>query len=238
MIKNLIPLLMLAASPFAAAQKAPRGAFGPDQMDEAKAAAAAAGKPLAVIITDTESTCPKCQAGNVEAFANLRRDYILVVEDGSKGIKLAADVAGKTHPVYTTKGNIIPIVAVLAADDLRLLGGLCYKQISEDSRKAFKTLDEEVLASLAEGGKEAPAPAPATGSAPEEQEACDDEGMANWTNKDGKAIRAEAIGVSNGKVSFRMENGKLVDYRVDQLSEVSRKALAKEFPKAGIFEDY
>jgi hypothetical protein len=235
MNKTLILVLCAGFSTMAYAQRAPRTAFAADKMDEAKAEALAKGKPIAVVITDTKSSCPKCQDGNVEAFARLRSKYVMVIEDKAEKGQLPQNVRQTVNTVYTTKGNIIPIVAVIANDDYRLLGGLCYKQISEGESKAFRALEQEVEESLAKGGAAA-APKPAAQSAAPAATAKasdeDESDIRDWTNLDGKTIRAAAIAFDNGKVSFRMENGKVVDYPVKNLSEESRESLAKTYPEA------
>ena len=235
---KLLIVVFAAVSTLASAQRAPRTAFAADKIDEAKAEAVAKGKPIAVVITDTKSSCPKCQDGNSEVFARLRSKYVMVVEDSAEKVKLPQNVRRTADTVFTTKGNIIPIVAVLANDDLRLLGGLCYKQISAGEAKAFRALDQEVEESLAKGGGAAAAQPAANATrtdAPKESaEACDEEdsGVRDWTNLDGKTIRAAAIAFDKGKVSFRMENGKVVEYPVNKLSEQSRKSLAESYPEA------
>lgn len=236
MTRSLILLLCAGFSTMAYAQRAPRTAFAADKMEEAKAEALAKGKPIAVIITDTKSSCPKCQDGNVEAFARLRSKYVMVIEDEASKGKLPQDVRQTVNTVFTTKGNIIPIVAVIANDDYRLLGGLCYKQISEGESKAFRALEQEVEESLAKGGGAAVAAKPAAQSAtPAATAKASDEETSeirDWTNLGGKTIRAAAIAFDDGKVSFRMENGKVVDYPVKNLSEESRESLAKTYPEA------
>lgn len=228
-------MLILGTAVSASAQKLPRGAFQADKFDEAKAEAVAEGKPLAVIITDTKSTCPKCEAGNAEAFNYLKRKYVMVVEDKASGGTLPQGVKQKVLPVYTSKGNIIPIVGVVANDDFRLLGGLCYKQISVDARKAFRTLDQEVEESLAQGGAAAAPENPAKKPESEGYQKADDTvASRDWTNSEGKTIRAAAVAYDSGKVSFRLENGKLVDYPLEKLSAASRKVLAEAFAGSGI----
>ncbi len=218
-----IALGSLAILLMPAAGRAPSSAFKPSEYSEALAKAKETDKPIAIIITDTASNCPKCQRGNEEAFKRLRTNYVMVVEDqADEGDKLADDVKQKTYPIYNTKGKFMPIVAVFTPDGNSLLGGLCYVQISEDGRKAFRTLDEEIeqaLTAIPEQKKEV--------AEPEEMEACKIATMENWTNSSGQSIRAKALSVTETSVTFELENGKKIDYPLAKLSEESRIA-AKE----------
>lgn len=223
-------VILLAPSVFAEA--APRGSFSGSEFEAAKAKAKETGKPIAVVVTNTESSCPKCQAGNVEVFKQMRSDYVLVVNDEAKKDKLPANIEQRTYEIYKSKGNVIPIVAVLSPADDKVLGGLCYKQISADSRKAFKNLEDEVEAAMANATPAAATPAakPA-GATPEKPaataEACETGGMREWKNIDGKTIKAEALGATELVVTFKLENGKVLDYPLNKLSEESRTAVEK-----------
>ncbi|MEM9479101.1 MAG: c-type cytochrome domain-containing protein [Verrucomicrobiota bacterium] len=47
----------------------------------------------------------------------------------------------------------------------------------------------------------------------------------DWTNTDGKTIRAALIKVANDKAHLRLSNGKIYEYPIEKLSEESRKQL-------------
>jgi hypothetical protein len=222
-------VILLAPSVFAEA--APRGSFSGSEFEAAKAKAKETGKPIAVVVTNTESSCPKCQAGNVEVFKQMRSDYVLVVNDEAKKDKLPANIEQRTYEIYKSKGNVIPIVAVLSPADDKVLGGLCYKQISADSRKAFKNLEAEVEAAMANATPAAAPAAKPAGATPGKPaataEACETGGMREWKNIDGKTIKAEALGATELVVTFKLENGKVLDYPLNKLSEESRTAVEK-----------
>lgn len=235
-VKTAILALLLAA-PVALAVNIPRGSFSPEELDEAKARAAETGRPLAVIITNTGSTCPLCISSTAEAFSRLRSDYVLVIEDAARNDKLPPALATATHPIYTTKGNFIPIIAVVEPEDYRLLGGMCHNQIAEDSRRAFRTLATEVR----EAREAAPASTPSEESTPAGLPdlpeagiagiaACETSGMREWTNAQGRTIVAELVKVEDGKVSFKLENGRHVEYAFVMLSEESQSVLENAFP--------
>lgn len=216
-------LFVIGLTAAALGQSAPRGSFFSGDYEAAKAKAKETGKPIAIVVTNLNSSCPKCVSGTEAVFKEMKSDYIIVIDDdkANKG-KLPKATAQNTYPIYKSKGNITPIVAVLSHEDERLLGGLCYKQISGDGRKAFKTLDAEIAAKLAEQ----PAGKPAT----PEKAAPSTGGTRDWTNSDGKTIRAEAISSDGDSVTLKLESGKVVDYPLDKLSETSRKLVAETFP--------
>ncbi|QTN32236.1 hypothetical protein HZ994_07800 [Akkermansiaceae bacterium] len=167
------------------------------------------------------SSCPKCLAGNEMVFKRMKSDYVLVIDDDAakQGGTLPKNIKQLTYPIYKSKGNIIPIVAVLSPENEKLLGGLCYKQISGDGGKAFKTLDAEVANEIANlPPAEETSPAPGTHVA--------NHGMQDWTNSEGKTIRAEAVSRTGSSVKLRLQNGKTVDYPLDKLSEDSRKLVS------------
>lgn len=215
-MKNL-KVLLLAASLITAAHgaSAPRGSFTAGEYEAAKAKAIESGKPIAIVVTELKSSCPKCLAGNAEVFKRMKSDYVLVIDDKNTKGSLPDKVKQNTYPIYKSKGNIIPIVAVLSPQNDKLLGGLCYKQISGDGRNAFKTLEREVAGKLAEEAVPEAAPA--------DDKPAAKGGMRKWTNTEGQSIMAEAISSNQTSVTFKLENGQVVDYPLEKLSEESRK---------------
>lgn len=215
---------------------APRGSFTAAQYDAAKAKAQELGKPIAVVTTTIKSSCPKCVAGNEAVFKQMKDDYVLVIVDDANKEKLPKNIEQTTFAIYKSKGNVIPIVAVLSQTDDRLLGGLCYKQIS-DGKKAFTTLDKEVADAIAKApapkaAAAAPADAKPKPAAPAESGTGGTGGtggMREWVNSEGKSIKAEAISRSVNSVSLKLENGKLVDYPLEKLSDESQKVLEEIF---------
>ncbi len=209
-------LLAIGLIPFAQAGSAPRGSFTAEEYEAAKAEAIESGKPIAIVTTELKSSCPKCLNGNEQVFKEMKSDYVLVINDSNTKGKLPKQVEQNTYPIYTSKGNIIPIVAVLSPSDDKLLGGLCYKQISGDGKKAFKTLETEIAEKMVDQpvAEKAPAATPSSG-------------MRDWTNTEGKTIKAEAISSTETSVTLKLESGKVVDYPMEKLSEESRK-LVKE----------
>lgn len=198
----------------------PRDSFTAGEYEAAKAKAQETGKPIAIVTTTIKSNCPKCMKGNEEVFKNLKDDYILVIDDDTTKEKLPDKIKQQTYPIYKSKGNFIPIVAVLSQSDGKLLGGLCYNQIAKDGKKAFTTLEKEVADAMAK----APATAPAgAGDKPAAVKEKLTSGMREWVNSDGKSIQAEALSCNESTVKFKLPDGKVVDYPLDKLSEKSRE---------------
>jgi hypothetical protein len=54
-------------------------------------------------------------------------------------------------------------------------------------------------------------------------------GMRDWTNSEGKTIRAEALSSNGISVTLKLENGKVVNYPLDKLSEESRSVATETF---------
>lgn len=214
--------LVMALLPATLAQATPPGTFSAAEYDAAKAKAKEEGKPIAIVTTELKSNCPKCVAGNEAVIKAMKRDYVLVIEEDKDKGKIPAQVKQRTYPIYKTKGNITPIVAVLSQTDETLLSGLCYKQISADGKKAFTTLKTEVDAALAKQAEAKPAVADKPKPADEKPQ-IESGGMRDWVNADGKTIKAEALSRTDSSISLKLENGKVVDYPLDKLSEGSRQ---------------
>ena len=200
----------------------PHGTFAAAEYEAAKAKAVEEGKPIAIVATELKSNCPKCLAGNDAVIKAMKRDYILVIEEKKDQGQIPQKVIQETYKIYQSKGNIIPIVAVMSNTDQTLLGGLCYKQIAADGKKAFSKLQEEVDAALAKQAADAPKP---NADQPKAQGG----GMRDWVNAEGKTIKAEALSRSASKISLKLENGKVVDYPLDKLSEESRQFAIDSF---------
>ena len=207
--------LVICLAPAIHAAGPSSGSFSAGAYEAAKTQAKETGKPIAIVTTDTKSSCPKCQYANKEALKRLKGDYVLVMDDKAGQEKLPESIKQRTYPIYKSKGNIIPIIAVLSQNDEKLLGGLCYKQIADDSKKAFVTLKKETD----EANAKTVAPAPAAKPTPVG-------GMRDWMNVEGKSIKAEAVSHNDTSVKLKLENGKIVDYPLDKLSPESRKLVS------------
>ncbi len=213
-----LPLCLLLAFPvISSGEDIPRGAFKSSQFDAAREAAKAQGKALIYIETDSKSSCPKTQWGTAEAYSELKRNYVLVVEDDADPEKV--DVSALSSAIIKTSkiGNFSPRVTVVEPDKLEFITGTDYSNMSGDKRWA-KKLDEAVTVALA-AKKESAMPAAPAEPAAEKTEFTD------WSNTEGKVIRAALVEKKAIVVVLKLENGKTIEYPIEKLSQASKWAL-------------
>ncbi len=108
-MKTRIILLLAFFSVLAQAQRVPRSVFNASEYDKAKAEALAEGKDLALIVTSLNSTCPHAVSGTESVFKKMKSDYVLVLQDLSKGSEtgaLSKAIKQKTYKIYNSKGNV------------------------------------------------------------------------------------------------------------------------------------
>ena len=218
-MKNAILLFLAVALPLLADNsKPPRGSFLSSQFDEARAAAEAQGKALVYIETDSKSSCPKVHWGTSEAYSALKRDYILVVEDNA--FAECTDVACMNAAITKTAkiGNFTPRITVVEPAKLEFITGVDYGVMSNNKRWD-KELDEKVAAVLK---PLAAANAAQTAAAPPKVETPRD-----WTNIEGKTIRATLVEKKDKSVMLKLESGKTVEYPLDKLSAESKAMLGQ-----------
>jgi hypothetical protein len=210
-MKNLA--LLLSVLPVTAlAEDMPKGAFKSSEFAQAREAAKAQGKALIYIETDSKTTCPKTEWGTVEVYDKLKRDYILVVEDAADPAK--AEVKELNAAIIKTSkiGNFTPRVTVVEPTKLEFITGTDYGNMSSDKRWD-KKLDEAVASKMAPKPEAETAPAAPVAVA---------EVMKDWTNSEGKTIRAALIAKKTDSVTLKLENGKTVDYPLAKLSADSK----------------
>jgi len=144
-------------------------------------------------------------------FVNASKDW--------QGLPLAAKHLSRRPEA----GRIIPQVFVTTADGGRGLEVVSYERLKADARKAAREVkklleDEDVVGVAGVAGAEEDEPAAgeaATEEAPLEE----------WTDLQGRTMQAAALKVSGAKVSFRLEDGRVVDYPIASLSGDDRKRL-------------
>lgn len=216
-MKALPRYLLLVLPIISSGEEIPRGAFKSSQFEAAREAAKAQGKALIYIETDSKSSCPKTQWGTAEAYSELKRDYVLVVEDDADPEKV--DVSALNSAITKTSkiGNFTPRVTVVEPDKLEFITGTDYSNMYGDKRWA-KKLDEAVTVALA-AKKESAMPATPAEPAAEKPEFTD------WSNTDGKVIRAALVEKKANLVVLKLENGKTIEYPIEKLSQASKWAL-------------
>jgi hypothetical protein len=190
--------------------------FLSSQFKEAQSAAKAQGKALVYIETDTESSCPKTQSGTSEAYSALSRDYILVVQDDAlpECINVVAMYAAINETVKI--GNSSPRITVVEPTKLKFITGAGYNVISTN-----KNWDKEMKAKIDEAMK------PLTSSKTATAITSKTELLYDWTNTEGKTIRAALIEKKENSVILKLESGKTVEYPLEKLSTETKASLIR-----------
>lgn len=210
----------LLCLPLAFAAKIPRGTYAPAQLEDARAKAKAEGKLIVYIETDTESSCPKCQWATDEAFEELRRDYVMVIEDDARGDK-TDEVMYAAIVEQRKGGNFTPCITVVEPAKLSFVAGTDYTAMAKARR-----WDREFEKTVAAAKAVLPVADAGSGDKSESGEKKAAEmarDFKSWTNTDGQTIKAELIRVDVDQVFFRLEDGKVVPYPLSKLTEASRR---------------
>jgi len=205
------------------AEGPPRGSFNSSEFEQARAAALESGKPIAVILTSFDGSCPQTDAGNEQVEKEMKRDYVLVYDSPRTLTTTGGPLLSAMSASMKSKGNITPCVAVVDGESLSYLGGVSYVGIKADTRKWEKTLRAEIESAKTDL-PEKPDPSPDSEAISTEKEPAAS-GMRDWTNAQGKTIRAALVSKTDLKVTFKLENGKFVDYPLNLLSGESRSQI-------------
>jgi hypothetical protein len=211
-----LPIVSVAAD-------APRGSFKSSQFSEARKAAQEQGKVLVFVETDSKTTCPKTEWGTKEVDKELRREHILVVSDDSDPENVQVKELFPAIAETVKKiGNTSPRVTVVEPESLKFITGTDYRNMSSDKRWSKKM--EAAISKATAPAEEAEAATPAVPKKEEGKTAP----VREWTNTEGKTIRAALVARKAGVATLKLENGKTVDYPIDKLSEESKANLPAE----------
>ncbi len=212
-----LPLVSVAAEP-------PRGAFKSSQFSEARKAAQEQGKVLVYVETDSKTTCPKTEWGTKEVYKELRREGILVVSDKSdpENVRVTEMFPAIAETVKTI-GKASPRVTVVEPETLKFITGTDYYNISSDKRWSRK-MGAAISKATAPKQEDGEAAAPEV----KKQEEVNTSPVREWTNTEGKTIRAAFVARKAGMATLKLENGKTVDYPIDKLSGQSKANLPAE----------
>lgn len=126
-------------------------------------------------------------------------------------------------------GSTIPMVLVTSSDGSAGIEAIPYTVLRDDLRKAERELRKKLESIDALASGETPSGnEPASEAPPPEAEgkpllAPTQE----WSNAEGRKIRAAVLAVEGATVKFLMEDGGSVDYPVEKLSPESRERLGK-----------
>ena len=134
---SLFALLIATPSMALAGLKLPSRIYVEADLEKAKTEAASKGKPLAILYTDKDSTCPLCN--NASAT--------MIKELGSKTIMVyAPDINSLPKPVKEalSAGKYIPKIAVFDDKLENTLGTVTYEAVKENARTAFRSVDKAI----------------------------------------------------------------------------------------------
>lgn len=203
--------------------EAPRGAYKSSQFSEARKAAQEQRKVLVFVETDSETTCPKTEWGTTEVYKELKRECVIVVSDKSDPQNVQVkDMYPAIAETVKSIGNTSPRVTVVDPESLKFITGTDYKVMSSDrswSRK-METVISKAISPKTEDE--------AAVSDKKKQEEVKTAPVQEWTNTEGKTIRAAFVARKEGMATLRLENGKTVEYPIDKLSDQSKANLPAE----------
>ena len=224
-MKGIIPFIMALGVSQLLAGEPPRGSFKSSEFEQARAESIQTGKPIAVVLTSFDGSCPHTDTGNEEIAKEMKRDYVLIYDSPRTLTAVGGPLVEAMSASMKSKGNMIPCVAVVDGDSLSYLGGVSYNGIRADIRKWEKTLRSEIDSARSGLGAKSEEPTEKTTSTDGDEDAAE---IREWKNVKGQTIRATVISKDVLNVTFEMEDGKFVKYPLNLLSEKSRAALDSE----------
>ncbi len=137
---KLALVVLLATSTLALAGfKLPSKIFEGSEIDKAKAEAEAKKKPIAILYSDKDSTCPLCNAASETIIRELGAKTVMIYVNNQAALPPSAIAA-------LAAGKFIPKVAVMDAKLETPLGTVTYESIKEDPRKAFREVEKAIRA--------------------------------------------------------------------------------------------
>jgi hypothetical protein len=117
--------------------KLPSKIFEAKEMEQAMSEAQAKGKPLSILYTDKDSTCPLCNDAAGVMIKELGNKTVMVYARSTRD--LPQPVRDALRP-----GNYIPKIAVFDASLQESLGMVTYEAVKEDARKAFRDVERAI----------------------------------------------------------------------------------------------
>ena len=131
----LLALPALALAGF----RLPAKVFAISDLEKAKAEAQLKKKPIAVLYSDKDSTCPLCSDASETILRELGSKTVMVYVNTKDGLPKSVSDA-------LNVGKFIPKVAVLDASLENALGTVTYESIKEDPRQAFRDIEKAIRA--------------------------------------------------------------------------------------------
>lgn len=135
--KTLIAILIALPTLALAGFKIPGKVFEIAELDKAKAEAAQKGKPIAILYSDKDTTCPLCVNASETIIRELGSKTVMVYVRSAESLPPAAQAALQA-------GAYIPKVAVLNGALDKSLGVVTYEAIKADPRKAFRDVEKAI----------------------------------------------------------------------------------------------
>lgn len=117
--------------------KLPSKIFEVTEIEQAKTEAEAKGKPISILYTDKDSTCPLCNNAASVMIKELGSKTVMVYARSRKD--LPQQVGDALRP-----GSYIPKIAVFDATLQNSLGMVTYEAVKDDARKAFRDVERAI----------------------------------------------------------------------------------------------
>ena len=136
-MKTLLLTLLLTPTLALAGFKVPPKVFEAADLEKAKTEALQKGKPISILYSDKDSTCPLCSNASETIIRELGNKTVMVYA------RSIADMPEAVRTALST-GKYIPKVAVLNASLDAALGTVTYEAIESDPRKAFRNVEKAI----------------------------------------------------------------------------------------------
>ena len=136
-IKAILGVLLASSTLAFGGFKVAAKVFEIGQIDNAKAEAEAKKKPIAILDSDKDSTCPLCSGASEAILRELGSKTVMIYVRDKSALPASAVSA-------LSVGRYIPKVAVLDGKLESVLGTVTYESIKEDPRKAFHELEKAI----------------------------------------------------------------------------------------------
>jgi hypothetical protein len=136
-MKTLLFTFLATSTLAVAGFKLPGKVFEVAELEKAKAEAQQKGKPIAILVSDKDTTCPLCSAASETIIRELGNKTVMVYARTKAELPAPAQEALR-------QGSYIPKVAVLNSTLDNALGTVTYEAIKADPRKAFRDVEKAI----------------------------------------------------------------------------------------------
>ena len=133
----LFAVLIASPSMALAGLKLPSKVYEEADLEKAKTEAATKGKPLSILYTDKDSSCPLCNNASATMIKELGNKTIMVYVRTINELPAPAKEALR-------EGKFIPKIAVFDDKLEKALGTVTYESVKADSRKAFREVERAI----------------------------------------------------------------------------------------------